>query len=268
MSTTDHLNTDWRKVASTIYKKPVDSKIYGQTELDVTLVEEFIAKKRKEGLKITLTHIVVLMISRALQVESPELNSYVRRGKIVARKQIDAMVSVLLAKDQMGSVKVENSNTLNLEQLVDIMTEEIKKSRKGSENDAMQSKNLLSSLPWPLRGWLFKLYKTLTIDWGITIPKLGLSPDSFGSFMVTNIGSIGLDTGFPALLPSSNIAFVFTMGGVFKKPVVINDEIVIRRMMSISVVMDHRISDASHAGKMLRYMKFIMKNPESLMTHL
>lgn len=268
MSTKDHLNSDWRKVASTIYKKPVDSKIYGLTELDVTRVEQFISQKRKEGLKITLTHIVVLMIARALQLESPELNTYVRRGKIIARKQIDAMVSVLLAKDQMGSIKVENANTLNLEQLVEIMSSEIKKSRKGSENDTMQSKNLLSSLPWPIRGWLFKLYKTVTISWGITIPRLGLSPDSFGSFMVTNIGSIGLDIGFPALLPSSNIAFVFTMGGVFKKPVVINDEIVIRKMMPISVVLDHRIGDASHSGKMLRYMKFIMKSPESLLTHI
>lgn len=268
MSNSEHLNTNWRKVATAIYKKPVDSKIYGQTELDVTHVEQFISQKRKEGLKITLTHIFVLMIARGLQLESPELNSYVRRGKIVARKQIDAMVSVLLAKDQMGSIKVENANKLNLEQLVEIMTKEIQQSRKGSENDTMQSKNLLSSLPWPLRGWFFKLYKTFTLDWGITIPRLGLSPDSFGSFMITNIGSIGLDTGFPALLPSSNIAFVFTMGGVSKKPVVINDEIVIRRMMSISVVMDHRLSDASHAGKLLRYIKYIMKNPESLMTHI
>lgn len=268
MNSNDYLNSEWRKVAATIYKKPTDSKIYGVTELDVTYVEQFITQKRKEGLKITLTHIVVLMIARALQVESPELNTYVRRGKIVARKQIDAMVSVLLAKDQMGSIKVENANKLNLEELEAIMTEEIRKSRKGSENDAMQSKNLLSSIPWPFRGWLFKLYKTVTIDWGITIPSLGLSPDSFGSFMVTNIGTLGLDTGFPALLPSSNIAFVFTMGGVFKKPVVINDEIVIRRMLSISVVMDHRVGDASHAGKMLRYMKYIMKNPESLIDHL
>lgn len=268
MSKSDYLNSDWRKVASTIYKKPVDSKLYGLTDLDVTYVEQFISQKRKEGLKITLTHIAVLMIARALQLECPELNTYVRRGKIVARKQIDAMVSVLLAKDQMGSVKVENANTINLEQLVKIMTEEIQKSRKGSENDTMQSKDLLSSLPWPLRGWLFKLYKTFTIDWGITIPRLGLSPDSFGSFMVTNIGTMGLDIGFPALLPSSNISFVFTMGSVIKKPVVINDEIVIRKMMPITVVLDHRIGDASHSGKILRYMKFVMKNPESLLTHL
>lgn len=264
MKSSDTLNSNWRKVASTIYKKPVDSKIFGQSEIDVTDLEKFISQKRKDGLKITLTHVFALIIGRSLKNEIPELNTYLRRGKIMHRPSIDAMVSVLQADGGMGSAKVVNVDSLSLSEIEQVLKEEINKSRKGEENKSMKTKNLLTSFPWPFRNWIFKIYSTLTIRWGMSIPWLGVSPHTFGSFILTNIGSVGLDTGYPALMPSSNVAFVFVMGGVQKKPVVVNDEIVIRRMMSITVVIDHRVADASHGGKLLRFIKGAIRNPETL----
>jgi pyruvate dehydrogenase E2 component (dihydrolipoamide acetyltransferase) len=126
----------------------------------------------------------------------------------------------------------------------------------------MQSKNILARLPWPFRNWFFNIYKILTINWGLYTPVLGVSANSFGSFMVTNIGSLGLDYGFPALLPTSNISFVLAMGGIQKKPVVIEDEIVIRRMMSVTIVFDHRLADASQGAQLMRCIKYAIKHPE------
>ncbi|MDA3928978.1 MAG: 2-oxo acid dehydrogenase subunit E2 [Prolixibacteraceae bacterium] len=258
------LNSEWRKVAATIYKKPTDSKVFGSTEVDVTDLEKYVSEKRKSGLKITLTHIFTLAVARGIKHEAPELNTFVRRGKIVGRDTIEAGISVLKANSEMSSVIVPETDKMNLQELADFLRKEIAKSRNGSENDTMQSKNVLASLPWPFRSWVYRLYRTITISWGISMPGIGLSANSFGSFLITNIGSIGLDSGFPALLPSSNLSFVLVMGGIKKKPVVINDEVVIRRMMQMTVVLDHRTADASHAGKMYRYMKHIFKHPELL----
>lgn len=258
------LNSNWRKVAATIYKKPTDSKVLGAADIDVTELEKYISEKRKNGLKITLTHIMALIVSRGLKHEVPELNTYVRRGKIIRRDNVVAGISVLKANEEMTSIFVPNCDAMSLETLADYMRDEIQNSRQGNENGTMQSKNFLSSVPWPFRNWVYRLYRTVTISWGISIPFLGLNSDSFGSFLITNIGSIGLDTGYPALLPSSNVSFVLVMGGVQKKPVVIDDEIVIRRIMRLTVVMDHRIADASHGGKMYRYIKYMIKHPEEL----
>ncbi len=57
-------NNEWRVTASAIYRKPIDSKMYGSVELDVTELEAFIQEKRKEGVKITLTHFFLLAIAR------------------------------------------------------------------------------------------------------------------------------------------------------------------------------------------------------------
>ncbi len=258
------LNTDWRKVSSALYKKPADGKIFGSVEIDVTDLEAYVNEKRKEGLKITLTHIFTLAVGRALKNEVPQLNCYVRRGNIIHRKQIDAAVSVLLRDNEMSSVRVENVDQLNLTQLTEVLTDGIQQSRSGDESKTMQMKSKLARIPWPFRGWLFSLIKTLTVKWGISAPSLGLTANNFGSFVVTNIGSIGLDSGFPALFPASNVAFVFVMGGVSKKPVVINDEIVIRRMITLSSAMDHRVVDAIHGGKLFKYIKQVVRDPSVL----
>lgn len=264
MNSAFNLNNNWRKAASTIYRKPVDSKIFGSVEIDITNLEEYISRKRKEGLKITITHIVVLAIARGIAAEVPELNTYVRMGRIVRRKTLGATVSVLLPGGQMGSVKIDDADKLTLKELSTQLPEKINQARKGRESSAGQSKNILSSVPWPFRNWLFRLYKLITINWGLPMPLLKVNAESFGSFVVTNIGSLGLDMGVPALMPSSNVSIVILIGGVHKKPVVYNGQIVPRRIISMGAAIDHRVADASHGGILFRYLKYVLKKPEIL----
>ncbi len=263
MDSHEQFNSTWRKVATTIYKKPVDSKIFGGVEIDVTDLEDYIAQKRKEGQKITLTHFFVLVLARAVKNDIPEFNTYPRRGKILPRPSVDVGVSVLQATGDMSSVIVPEADTLTYETLQGYMNSAINKSRGGRENDFTKSKNVLARLPWPFRNWLFRLFKLLTLDWGLSIPGLGLTPNTNGSFLLTNIGSLGLDFGFPALLPTANFSFVFVMGGIQKKPVVVNNEITIRRMMSLTIAIDHRLADASHGARLFKYIKNAIRNPES-----
>jgi pyruvate/2-oxoglutarate dehydrogenase complex dihydrolipoamide acyltransferase (E2) component len=125
-------------------------------------------------------------------------------------------------------------------------------------------KGFLASIPWPFRLWIFRIIKLVTIEWGFSFPALGLSGENFGSFVITNIGSIGLDMGYPALFPTSNVAFVFVMGGIAKKPVVIDDQIVVRRIMSLGAALDHRVVDAVHGGKLFKYIKQVVRDPKVL----
>lgn len=266
MKKSRNYNSDWRKVASTIYQKPIDSKIYGMVELDVTDLEKYVAGKRKEGLKTTITYILTLIVGRAMRETAPELNTYVKRGKIVQREQVDGTVSVLLPGGQMGSVKVENADQKTIYEITSQIADEIKSSRKGDENDTMQSKNLLAKFPWPFRKWLFRLYRTVTIHWGISLPGIGLDSNSFGSYVISNIGTVGLDTGYGSLLPSSNVSLVLILGSIQNKPAVVDGNIVPRRIMLLSATLDHRVVDGSHGGLLFRHIKYLAKHPEILET--
>ena len=257
------INNEWRRVASAIYRKPVDSKIFGSVEIDVTDLETFISEKRKEGLKITLTHFFTLVVARGISEVVPELNSFVRRGKIIERKQVDAMVSVLIGESQMSSVRVPHADKLSVQELADYLNQGIQQTRSGDENPTMKMKGVVARIPWPLRDWFFNVIKRLTVGWGISIPSIGLTADNFGSFVITNVGTIGLDIAYPAPFPLSNVAMVVVLGNVSKKPVVRNDKVVIRRMLTVSSGMDHRVVDAVHGGKLFRYIRHAVKDPES-----
>jgi pyruvate dehydrogenase E2 component (dihydrolipoamide acetyltransferase) len=264
MKTTIDLNNEWRKVASAIYRRPTDSKILGQSEVDVTDLENYISEKRKHGIKTTMTQILTLAAARALRFEIPELNVYIRRGKVIPRPHIDAMVSVLLEGSELGSVKVHDADMVTLDEMAALTAGEIKNARSGRENKTMNMKAKIAAIPWPLRGWIFKVIKLCVNTWGLSFKKWGLTPNSFGSFIVTNIGTLGLDIGFPALMPTSNVSFVLVLGAVNKKPWVVNDEIVPRKIIIIGAALDHRVSDGSHGGRLFRYLKYIIKNPELL----
>jgi pyruvate/2-oxoglutarate dehydrogenase complex dihydrolipoamide acyltransferase (E2) component len=256
------LNNAWRKTASTLYKKPDDSKIFGSVELDITDLQEYISRKRKEGLKVTLTHFFMLATAKAIRERLPELNTYIRRGNVREHEKITATVSVLLRENEMSSVKVEDVDKHNYASLVDFLQTKITEARKGTENDAMQMKDTIAAIPWPFRDLAYSVIKKLLVDWGLSFK--GVSANNFGSYIVSNIGSLGLDNGYPALFPAANISFVLIMGGVKKMPLVINDEIKIRTVITLAAALDHRVVDASHAGILFNYYKMMVRTPEIL----
>jgi pyruvate/2-oxoglutarate dehydrogenase complex dihydrolipoamide acyltransferase (E2) component len=263
MNPSESLNTTWRKIASTIYNKPTDSKIFGSVEIDITELETYIQAKRQAGIKLTLTHFFLLATARAIKEEVPEFNTYVKRGNIYAYPQIDATVSVLNKNGEMGSVKMQNIDAYHLSDLTHYLRKEIQTAQKGDDS-AKNQKETLAHIPWPFRGYVYRLIKYITVHLGFSIPFLGLSANNFGAFFLSNIGSIGLDIGYPALFPSANVSFVLIMGGVSQKPWVVNGQIVPRTIMTLGAALDHRVVDASHGGKLFKYLKKVVARPALL----
>ncbi|NBB21345.1 dehydrogenase [Runella sp. CRIBMP] len=263
MNPSESFNTTWRKTASTIYKKPIDSKIFGSVEIDITELERYIQAQRKAGVKATLTHFFLLATARAIKEEVPEFNTYLKRGNIYTHPHIDATVSVLRHDGEMGSVKMNNIDTYTLAELVEYLRQEIRTAQKG-EDTSKAMKDSLARIPWPLRGMVYQLIKYITVHLGLSIPFLNLSANHFGAFFLSNIGSLGLDIGYPALFPSANVSFVLIMGGISKKPWVVNNEIVPRTIMTLGAALDHRVVDASHGGKLFTYLKKVVAKPELL----
>ena len=259
------LNTDWRKTAAVIYNKPSDSKILGSVEVDVTDLEVFINEQRAKGLKITMTHFFMLAAARAVRKDVPELNTYIVRGNVRAHDSVTVSLAILQADGSMSSANVAHADEMNLNEVVSTLENAIKERRKGFENNTTKNKQILAQIPYPFRKWILSVFKTLSIKWGVNLSFTGFSPKSFGSFILSNIGTLGLDIGYPALLPIANVSFVMIMGKVQKKPLVINGEIVPRTVITLGAAIDHRVADASHAGLLFKSLKHYVNNPHQLL---
>jgi pyruvate dehydrogenase E2 component (dihydrolipoamide acetyltransferase) len=115
-----------------------------------------------------------------------------------------------------------------------------------------------------LRRPVFRLLKWITVDMGIEIRSLGLSANSFGSFVVSDIGSHGLSTGMTSLMPAAKVPAVIVLGKLEEKPVVRNGEIVIRSVLPLTGTFDHRIVDGAQIGKLARGIKRNFRKPDWL----
>ncbi len=261
----DRFNTPWRVTAAAIYTAPSDSRVYGSLDIDVTEAKRFLDAKRKTGVKITMVHLTTAVLARAVAFDVPELNCFIRRGSVVGRKRLNVMLPVMLdSQSGVSSVLVNDAHARPVSDLANDIRQQAQMSRSGEESKASQNKYVLNKIPWPFRRAVFKFLKWLTVDLGVEMRSLGLSSDSFGSFIVSDIGSFGLTSGMAALFPAAKIPAVIIMGKMEEKPVVRDGEVVIRTILPLTGTFDHRIVDGMQIGKLGRAIHRNFKKPEWL----
>ena len=209
----DRFNTPWRVTAAAIYTTPTDSRVYGTLDIDVTDAKRFLDEKRGDGVKITMTHLATVVLARAVAFDVPEMNCFIRRGRIVGRKRIDVTVPVAVGGGEgVSAILVKDAHARTATSIAEEIRASAEDNRAGKESKTMQNKYLLNRIPWPLRRPAFRFLKWITVDMGIKIKSLGLSADSFGSFVVSDIGSFGLKTGMTSLMPVAKIPAVIVLG--------------------------------------------------------
>jgi len=87
-----------------------------------------------------------------------------------------------------------------------------------------------------------------------------------GTFTISNGGVYGSLMSSPILNPPQS--GILGMHKIEKRPVVINDEIVIRPMMYLALSYDHRIVDGKEAVTFLVRVKECLEDPERLLLDL
>jgi 2-oxoglutarate dehydrogenase E2 component (dihydrolipoamide succinyltransferase) len=96
--------------------------------------------------------------------------------------------------------------------------------------------------------------------------RLEISDMEGGTFTITNGGVFGSLMSTPILnYPQSGI---LGMHKIEKRPVVIDDEIVIRPMMYVALSYDHRIVDGREAVMFLRRIKEFIEDPERILLEI
>jgi len=260
----DQFNTPWRVTSAAIYTTPTDSRVYGTLDIDVTDAKRFMKERREAGQKVTMVHLATAVLARAVAFDVPEMNCFIRRGGVVGRNRLDVMVPVAMDGEGVTSVLVKDAHSRTVSSIAEEVRAKASSARKGDEMQAAKNKYLLNRVPWPLRRPVFRLLKWITVDMGFEIKALGLSANSFGSFVVSDIGSHGLATGMTALMPAAKVPAVIVLGKVEEKPVVRNGEIVIRTILPLTGTFDHRIVDGAQIGKLARGIKRNFRKPDWL----
>ena len=87
-----------------------------------------------------------------------------------------------------------------------------------------------------------------------------------GTFTITNGGVFGSMLSTPIINPPQSA--ILGMHSIEKRPIVVDDEVVVAPMMYLALSYDHRIIDGREAVLFLSQIKKIIENPIQLLLHL
>jgi 2-oxoglutarate dehydrogenase E2 component (dihydrolipoamide succinyltransferase) len=96
--------------------------------------------------------------------------------------------------------------------------------------------------------------------------KISVADLQGGTFTITNGGIFGSLLSTPILNPPQSA--ILGMHAIQKRPVAVNDEVVIRPMMYLALSYDHRLIDGREAVSFLVRIKECLENPERMMLEI
>jgi 2-oxoglutarate dehydrogenase E2 component (dihydrolipoamide succinyltransferase) len=116
-----------------------------------------------------------------------------------------------------------------------------------------------------------KSYAEIERDIGVFAKKAregGISIDDLkgGSFTITNGGVFGSLLSTPILNPPQSA--ILGMHAIVKRPIALDDQVVIRPMMYVALSYDHRLIDGREAVLFLAHMKASLEDPARLLLDL
>lgn len=247
-----------------MWRTAYDPSIYTWAEYDIAPAQAYMDRLAQEtGLKITFTDFVSKAVAEMLR-RHPGLNVVRRGGRIYPRATIDLSYTVAsdTTGEDLGAAIVYDAGSKSMVEIARELQPVVRDVRKYTDPKHKTYKRILSWLPHWVRIVALDLTTWILHDLNLWSPLFGLPRDPFGCALITNIGSLGLEHGFAALVPAMRMPIVIAIGAVHEKALVRNGKLEAGKVIGLYFTVDHRVVDAVPAGHMSRTLKKIFADPE------
>lgn len=270
--------TAFRKIAFGTWDKVKDPSVYGMILIDMTHAHAYMAEYQKRtGVRITPTHLVGRAAALCLK-KRPEINSIIRCGKIYLRKKISLFFQVNVPGRKGSNESAQNDEAVSLAnvsgcvlhdagdmtvgQLQKAMSAKIDQIREGRDKEFAQNMNVFKILPWWASSWYLDLASWLIYGLNLDLSFLGIPKDPFGSIMITNVGSLGIEYAWAPLCPYTRVPLLLSVGAIHDQAVVVNGQVLARPVMPVCITFDHRLMDGIHASQLSKEFRTCFNEPE------
>ncbi len=101
----------------------------------------------------------------------------------------------------------------------------------------------------------------LTSDLNLDLSRLGMPRQAFGGAMITSVGMWGVGRAYSPLAHYYRVPLLVLVGAVRKMPAVVDDEVAVRPMLTVTATFDHRYVDGFHAAQFARAVRSYCEAP-------
>lgn len=255
----------FRKMAIGTWQNAYDPQVYGSLDLRMEEALRYLeAFRTSTGKKLTLNHMMAKATAVVLE-KMPDANAILRWNRIYLRRDIGVFFQVAMSDPKTGEIDLSGATIFDaqkksLVEIVDEFAAKVDKVRAGKDKKE-SSRGMFRRMPFFMLNRVLKVLSFFSYTLNLDLRWAGVPRDPFGSAMITNIGSLGLDEAYVPLVPYSRVPLLLAMGAVDDRPVVQGDSIVPGKVMKVCATFDHRILDGAHASVMARTLREWMERP-------
>lgn len=261
----------FRKLSIGTWRDAYDPSMYGFLTVDTRPIDAWLKHvSETHAIKLTYTHFITRALAEFFK-QDPDANAYLRFQRPQRRKHVTAFVQVAIASDDHHKVDLSGVTLRHLEtkSIVDIAIEirnRAQKIRGGEDAEFSKAKKALAAIPFCLMFPFIQLMGFISYTLNIKLKALGLGEDPFGTFMITNIGSLGLELGLAPLVPYSRCGLVIAVGKTSMKAIVTPDgRIEAAPVLNLTGTFDHRLFDGFHGAKLVNFFTAACADPSAVL---
>jgi hypothetical protein len=252
----------WRKLAGSAWGAPNDPQFYGDLDLDATALLAYIDYVRSEtGVHVTVTHLVGKAVARGL-AEVPELRVRLARGREHRRESVDVffIVSVEGGKELTG-IRIDRADGKSLAEIGRELNRRLRAIEEDRDPEFGRTKTMFAVLPPSLLRYTLRAAAWLTSDLNLDLSRFGMPRQAFGGAMITSIGMWGIGRAYSPLAHYYRVPVLVLVGAVRPQPVVIDGEVAVRPVLTLTATFDHRYADGFHAAELARLIRDYCLDP-------
>jgi pyruvate dehydrogenase E2 component (dihydrolipoamide acetyltransferase) len=258
--------SSFRRIAIGTWANAYDPSVYGTIELRMDEAMRYIAAfRQKTGRRLTVSHLMAKAGAMMMKA-CPEANAVLRWNRIYLRRRIGIFFQVVMEDGGTEKVDLSGATVYDVEQksLVEICDEfetKVASVRARKDPALEKTRKTFLSIPFFFLNRFLKILSFFSYTLNLDLRRFGVPSDPFGSMMITNIGSLGLDVAYVPLVPYSRVAILLAVGAVKDRVIVENGEMKPAKIMAVNATFDHRIIDGFHAAIMSRTLKAWIERP-------
>ena len=259
----------FRKIAMGTWGNCNSASVFAQLDIDMSEALRFSKEyAHRHGIKLSPIHLVGRALVHCF-LRTPEINGMIRGSRIYLRDHVDLFFSVNVPGEGADKVRganlsgatVRSAEILSLAGIAQSLQDQASKVKSRQEKNFKSTFQILKWVPWWGARAFLNLVSFLNYGLNLNLSWLGIPKDPFGSVIITNLGSLGIDSAFAPLMPHSRVPMLVCIGSIQDKAVVINGKVEIRPLMFVGVTFDHRLIDGVHAAQMSQDFQACFKDP-------
>jgi pyruvate/2-oxoglutarate dehydrogenase complex dihydrolipoamide acyltransferase (E2) component len=256
--------SSFRKLAIGSWKTAYDPTVYGTMTLRMDKSLAYIeAFRQKTGIRLTVTHLLAKAMAEALR-RCPDANAILRFNKIYLRKQITISTLVVQTdggKVDLTSAKIDDAEQKSLREISAELEAAVQKVRQRKDEMLEKGKGTIQRMPYMFLNFFTWLISFLMYTLNLDMRWAGMPRDAFGSAIITNVGSLGLDTAYVPLVPYTRVPIFIAPGAIKDAAVVEDGKVVPGKIMNVNASFDHRFIDGFHASILANTLREMLENP-------